>query len=124
MALPGQTPERKEKPALAGEKVPIVERGMPKEVSPEVKDWLTRLETGEEIQLPQPVTDDSGQVIVDSPFPQQVTISLPLTDDEVEFGLAQKVTESIRWLAEWCLRLIKITHGKIFYRTKNEPATV
>ena len=108
MALP--SPER--------EKVPIVERKLPKEIEPEVKDWLTKLETGEEIQLPQPVTDDQGQVIVDTPAPQKVTVTLPLTEEEIRRGLGLKVVDSLLWLAEWTKRLLKIVGGKFIYKLK------
>lgn len=108
--------ERKEVLIGTKEKAPIVERVVPKELAPEVKDWMTKLETGEEIQLPQPVTDDSGQPLVSPPAPQQVTITLPLTEEEMKFALHQKVVESIRWLAEWTRRLLKIAGGKFIYK--------
>ena len=119
MALPDRAPESQQKEVTLSEteKIPIVERVIPKEVGPEVKDWLTKVETGAEIQLPQPVTDDNtGQAIVSPATPQQVAVTLPLTEEEISLGLGYKVIDSIRWLAEWCLRLVKITHGKIFYR--------
>lgn len=47
-------------------------------------------------------------------------IALPLTDDQIMQGLQQNVTNSWRWLAQWCLRklkqlhlIIKTMHGKI-----------
>lgn len=106
-----------------GEKPVVPEKETPKESGPEVKDYLTKLETGEEIQLPQPVTDDSGQPILSSAAPQQVTVTLPLTDDEMKLALHQKIISSIRWLAEWCLRLVKITRGKITYRLEKKGST-
>jgi hypothetical protein len=116
---PSVSGERKEVLVGAKEKVPIVERVPPKEFEPEVKDWLTRLETGEEIQLPQPVTDDSGQPLVSPTTPQQVTVTLPLTEEEMKFALHQKVIESVRWLAEWTKRLLKIAGGRFIYKSKN-----
>ncbi|HUS59785.1 MAG TPA: hypothetical protein VMX76_00145 [Nevskiaceae bacterium] len=109
---------RKEVLISEREKVPIVERKLPKEIEPEVKDWLTKLETGEEIQLPQPVTDDQGQVIVDTPAPQKVTVTLPLTEEEIRRGLGLKVVDSLLWLAEWTKRLLKIVGGKFIYKLK------
>lgn len=114
--------ERKEaaiplKEKVFKEKVPIVEVGVPKEVGPEVKDWMEKLETGEEIQLPQPVTDDAtGQVIVDTPAPQKVEIKLPLTEAEIQRGLHQEIVDSIRWLAESCKRLLEKIGRKFVYR--------
>ena len=39
-----------------------------------------------------------------------------LTKDEVEKGLHHQVVDSLRWLAEWCLRLIKMFGNKVAYR--------
>lgn len=114
--------ERKEavvppKEKVFEEKVPIVEAGPPKEVGPEVKDWMERLETGEEIQLPKPITDDAtGQIIVDTPGPRQVEIKLPLTEADIQRGLHYEIVESVRWLAEWCKRLLKKIGGRFTYR--------
>lgn len=108
--------ERKETLVSERERVPVVERVPPKEFEPEVKDWLTRVETGEEIQLPQQVTDDTGQVIIDTPAPQQVTVTLPLTEEEMKRALHLKLIYSLRWLAEWAKRLLKLAKGKFIYK--------
>ena len=117
MALPEpQTLSGKDKERLISEreKVPLVER-KEGEVAPEVKDYLTKVETAAEIKMPQ-ITDDQGQVVADDVTPQKVTIELPLTEEKIHRGLKLKVVNSFRWLAEWCKRLIKITHGKFVYR--------
>lgn len=133
MALPDQTTqnnpkmpsgfapsgERKETVVTQPEKVPIVETGAPKEVAPELKDWLTKVETGEEIQLPSPITDDQGQVIVSPPTPQQVAVDLPLTEEEMTKALHLKIIYSLRWLAEWMKRLLKIIGGKFIYKQES-----
>ena len=108
-------PEPKETLISEREKIPIVER-KEGEVAPEIKDYVTKVETAAEISLPQPVTDDTGQVIVDDVAPTKVKITLPLTEEEMHRGLHYKIADSIRWLAEWCQRLIKIAHGKFIYR--------
>jgi len=74
----------------------------------EVKGWLEKLEKGEAVNLPQPVVDDFGQVLVQSAAPQKPKIVLPLDDKSLVFGLTQNVFTSIRWLTQWCLRLIKM----------------
>lgn len=112
--------ERKEAIISVPEKVPSVETAPAKETGPEVKDWLTKLETGEEIKLPQPVTDDAGQVMLDNAAPQQVTVTLPLTEEEMNRALHVKIIYSLRWLAEWTKRLIKIVGGKFLYKPKYE----
>jgi len=88
----------------SGEKFPIVERKA--EIRPEVKDWLTELETGEEIQLPQPVTDQTGQVVVKPAAPQQPTIILPLDEPTYTTGFKKTVNDSVRWLVEWIKRVV------------------
>ena len=72
----GISAERKEPFAQPPEKAPIVERVPPKEMEPGVKDWLKKLETGEDIQLPQPVTDNQGQVIVSPSSPHRKHLAM------------------------------------------------
>lgn len=55
----------------------------------------------------EPVTDDTGQQVLTPTQGRQVSISLPLTEEEIKHGLHHKVFESIRWLAEWCVRMSK-----------------
>ncbi len=38
------------------------------------------------------------------------TVVLPLSDDQIAVGLHQEVTNSMRWLAEWCVRRLKFLH--------------
>lgn len=118
MALPepqSASKERKETSVSEKEKIPIVER-KEGEVPPEVRDYLTKVETAAEISLPQPVTDDRGQVIVDDAAPKKVVIKLPLTEEKMRRGVRHKVADSFRWLAEWCLRAVKIAHRKFVYQ--------
>lgn len=76
------------------------------EIPPEIE--LAQPVPGASTQLTQPVTDDqTGQTLVSSADPQTPQIVLPLTDDQVEIGLKLKVVNSIRWLAVWCIRILK-----------------
>lgn len=86
------------------EKHPVVERKA--EIGAEVKDWLTELETGEEIQLPQPVIDKGGQVLIKPTAPQQPKIVLPLDEPTYQVGFKKSVHDSIRWLVEWFKRVL------------------
>ena len=97
-----------------GEKFPIVERKP--EVGPEVKDWLTKLETGEEIQLPSPVTDTFGQVLVKPAAPQKPKIVLPLDEPTYVAGFKKSVYDSIRWLVEWIKRVILMFPERAVFR--------
>lgn len=94
---------------------PILEKKEP-EPTAEVKDWMRKLEEGETIQLPQPIMDDFGQVLVQAAGQTKSKIILPLNEEELEKGLHQKAIESIRWLAEWCIRVMKMAAGRVFYK--------
>ncbi len=102
------------------EKTPITEYTRKVDIEPEVEGWIEKLEK-EDAQLQQPVTDDkTGQVVLDDLQKEKdkFKVILPLTKDEVEKGLHYKVVDSIRWLAEWCIRMIKIFGKKVVYRRK------
>lgn len=88
-------------------------------ISREIAGWLERIERGDTINLKKPVIDDqTGQVLVTSPSAKKPKITiLPLEKDEFIQGLNQKISEAIRWLAEWCLRLIKIKPKKVSLKT-------
>ena len=111
MALPSKETIVSEK-----EKFPVVERP----TIPEVDKETPHMETvvGEEISLPQPITDDNSQVIVDNVVPQQIVVKLPLNEEQINKALHLKVIYSLRWLAEWTKRLIKIVGGKFIYKYK------
>lgn len=109
MALPS-----KETIVSEREKFPVVERPITPEVPPEVEH--VEAVAGAEISLPQPVTDDSGGVIMDNVAPQQLTVTLPLTEEEMSQALHLKIIYSLRWLAEWMKRLLKILGGKFIYK--------
>ena len=46
---------------------------------------------------------------------QKPKIILPLRRDEVEEGLHRKVIDGFKWLAEWCVLMIKKYPGRVFY---------
>lgn len=114
----GRAKEQKEAGPLGrpeAEKVPITEVKEP-EPSKEVEGWVEKIEKGEDVKLKKPIVDDYGQLLVKASAPQQPKIVLPLDEGEVEEAKKHKVVDSIRWLAEWCLRVIKLAHGRVFYR--------
>ena len=98
------------------EKLPLIERPTTPEIPPEIEH--VEAIAGEEITLSQPISDSSGQPILDNAVPQQVTITLPLTEEEMQRALHLKIIYSLRWLAEWTKRLIKIVGGKFLYKFK------
>lgn len=44
------------------------------------------------------------------PVQTTTTVVLPLTDDQIAVGLQQSITNSWRWLSEWCVRRLKQMH--------------
>jgi len=109
----------KEKGGGVQERTPMTEYTRKVDLEPEVEGWLEKLEK-EDSQLQQPVTDDKGQVILDDAQKKKkdFKVVLPLSEDEVEKGLHHKLVDSIRWLAEWCTRMIKMFGNKVAYRKK------
>lgn len=96
--------------------IPIAERPSVPEFTPKIEKVET-VENAEEMILAQPVMGEDGAVILDNPSPQQgVVIKLPLTDDQITQAMHLKVIYSVRWLAEWSKRVLKILGGKFLYR--------
>lgn len=104
-------------------------RGKPVEVVTEVltepevekkleeEGYIERVEKEAETQ--QVVVDDYTQQILLKPVETQSSkVVLPLTREGVEKGLHEKVWDSIRWLAEWCVRQIKMLAGRAEYKDK------
>lgn len=95
------------------EKYPVIEETEP-ELNKEIEPLVQKIE--KEIYLSKPITDDYGQTLVSPPSPQSPKITLPVTKAVYNSGLTKKISESLRWLAEWCLRLIKIFGSQTKFR--------
>lgn len=110
--------ERGEFASLAPELTPVVELKEDHELEPEVEGWLEKLEKGEDIQLPQPVTDDQGQVVMADAGAMitEEKVVMPLTVVEMESGLKQTVNSSARWLSEWVKKIMKQMGDKAAFR--------
>lgn len=68
------------------------------------------------VPLPQQVANMGVQSVGANVPPQPTdgnTITLPLSDAQIAQALHESVTSSIRWLAEWCTRRIKIMHQAV-----------
>ncbi len=96
------------------EREPVIERPTTPEIPPEIEH--IEAVAGAEHAMPQPVADDSGAVVMDNATPQQVTVTLPLTDEEMNRALHLKIIYSLRWLAELTRRLLKKTAGQFIYK--------
>lgn len=109
-------------PKLANESIPLMELEQNHEMEPEVESWLEKVEQGDESRLSQQVKDDSGQVLVANATDDlsedntNDVVVLPLTEAQIEQGLHMKVYESMRWLAEWCVRVAKLLGHRVRYR--------
>lgn len=85
--------------------------------------------TGQEFELPKEVSSAGVKMhptVVSIPpnvaqmgvkpagqnIPTQTTSSvvLPLSDEQIADGLHKGITDSVRWLAEWCVRRLKQLH--------------
>ena len=112
--LPGKEREAKAEKSISEERVPIIEVGREPEVAPQT--GIEKLEK-EQYILPTPVLDDqTGQVLVSPPAPIAPEIILPITTEEYQMGLEAKIENSLRWLAEWSKRLIKLFGEKVGFK--------
>ncbi len=77
------------------------------EKKPELSGYMEEVE--QQAELAQTSLDDyTNQVLLGQNSQGQKKVTLPLTDDQIQEGLHHKIWESIRWLAEWCVRQIKM----------------
>ena len=105
-------------PQKPPETVTVVEVGKDKELEPEVEGWIEHLKQEGEIKLPQPIKDDQGNIVM-AEAPARVVddkLVVPMTQAGVKLGLKQPTTSSVRWLAEWIQRLVKMFGGKVAYK--------
>jgi len=97
--------------------VPVGQVGYVEKVEKQVE---TQQRVSPQPQQKQQTTDnqlsDMGKV-VSAQFAgaTKPNIVLPLDQEEVVEGLHHKVWESIRWLSEWCVMMIKKYPGRVFY---------
>ena len=110
-----QHPARPEKHQAEPEKIEVSEIKEPDKVPEEVEGWVERVKRGDDVHLATPVTHQ-GETLVKSTKPKNVKVVLPLTDEETKKGLHHKVIDSVRWLAQWCVRLIKKIPSRVMYK--------
>lgn len=80
-----------------------------------------------QINRPQPSQSVTTQVQTTSiphiaslaPAITKPKIVLPLEQKDVEIGLKRGVIDGVRWLAEWCVMMIKKYPGRVFYMHNN-----
>ena len=63
------------------------------------------------VTLPQSVSSLGVKTVGSAvPISNVSSVVLPLTDDQITLGLHKGVSDSIRWLAEWCARRLRQVH--------------
>ncbi len=85
----------------------------------QIESWLEKLEkTIPQTALPKnPTSTNDNNNDDQNPYtlPKPQPIILPLTKKDIETGLHQPITSSLRWLAEWSIRMIKMYHNRVMY---------
>jgi hypothetical protein len=109
---------RKEAPVFGSNEAIISKESKEFEVPPEVKEFVEVIDK-ENVTLDRPVVH-GNKVLVEPATSLSPSMVLPMTHSGVQKGLKQNVKKSVRWLAEWCVRLIKKFHGRVVYSTRNE----
>lgn len=62
------------------------------------------------------VSNDMGKAVMQAASAiGKKKIVLPLNQEEVKQGLHRQMLEGARWLAEWCVFMIKKYPGRVFY---------
>lgn len=102
--------------------VQVVETEQSAEIPPEVESWMEKVDHREVVPPKEIVVADQTSMQPTGHYAAQPVIVLPTSQQTVKKGMTQGVTESIRWLAEWCFRVIKKFHGMVVYREEvREP---
>lgn len=87
------------------------------EKRPELAGYIEKVEN--EAATLKPVVDDyTQQVLLKSVNPAKSKVKLPLSQAQIQTGLHHKVVESIRWLAEWCTRQVKLLGARAEYKAE------
>jgi len=85
-----------------------VEHQMPSEVSEYVEDTHTPIHVPQDVQA-------LGVQAVSHPvqYPVYDTVKVPLADQNIIAGKKMPLSSAYRWLAEWCLYLLKRAHIRL-----------
>lgn len=99
----------------AGSGIQVVEYEPSPEISPEVAEFLQKVEQNQN-QQPQEIViaGDVAQLLPQTPVLKPVIV-LPITPEVEAVGAKKGPQWSVRWLVEWSRRLMKMFSGKILY---------
>lgn len=88
---------------------PLRPTGQETELSPEVVSSGVKI-TPTTVPIPPSVAQMGVKPAGQNVPAATVTVSLPLSDDQIAQGLKQSIWSSWRWLAQWCVRRLKQVH--------------
>lgn len=116
---PVSTRDKERKDQMVGaptpERAPMREISMEFEPPPEVQPYLEVKADPQTITLPTPIQDEYGELLLRAAALPKPKIILPLQEEELDKAFHHKVKDSIRWLAEWCKRVVLINPRRVFY---------
>ena len=123
------SPPQPNQPASTASPDPVSVGSVAKEyespVSPDIKpeeiqEYHVSKEVSAQVQIPKQKPDippDLIQIgVTHAPSDQNIStpvlnqVNVPLNDDQINDGMHHPITDSIRWLAEWCLVQLKRAH--------------
>lgn len=114
-----QTPSRAKEtgPATSNELAAFVEvvgnDSIEKEpLPPEVSSWMEKVNRDTSGEKPPEIVVPTESHIASQGAPSTPLFVLPLGESEMNSGLHQGVGNSVRWLSEWCKRLVKKLGGQ------------
>ena len=85
----------------------------------ELEKWMEKVPNPQTVTLPKPVKDEYGDILIQATNIPRPKIILPLDEMTVNKALHQRISDSIRWLGEWCKRTILLYPGRVFFQKKN-----
>ncbi len=94
---------------------------MEKKAENPVQDQQTPPQQVQPPQTPTPQADMGKVVALQNAAVAKAKIVLPMNREEIEGGMKSKVVDSVRWLAEWCVMMIKKYPGRVFYMPPTQP---
>jgi hypothetical protein len=95
------------------ERHPVVDVTEPLQIPPELQSYVQKVETLTPTQQPQTVITSYTPPPVPRPLP---TVSLPITLSQYIQAKKANISDSIRWLAAWCLRILKMYGSRASFR--------
>lgn len=85
------------------------------EKKPELDGFVAAVKK-EETPITPVIDDYTNEILLNQTSKGSSVITLPLTQQQVEEDLHKNIWESVRWLAEWCVRQVKMLPGRVMYR--------